>query len=131
MKHPNVNHYRNGIMGVGFFVVLHDGQDDFANEKFFTVVFDDQVDLGGKFTGYVATFRLSDLNFLSVPVDSVDDAVSAWQPEWAFDKAKVLIDEYLAELRGPVKYYCPRCSATMEEVGMAKRLRCENEECSA
>ncbi len=138
MKHSNVNYYRNGVMGVGFFVVLHEGQDDFADEQFFTVVFGDQVEQGTEgneeYTGYSATFRLRDLNIETLPLEaSIEDAISAWRPEWAFEKAKPLIADYLDILRGPgpVMYNCPRCSSLMEEVGLAKRLRCENEECSA
>lgn len=136
-----VNGFRNGVTGAFFHTVIVDGPEDENDEdkKFLVVVFEDKEDEedGGQLynEGCIAVFRINDLNALNPDVDGAQ-ALSAWRPEWAHEKAKPLIKEYhdrWEERMGMSKtsYPCPRCHKGMKEVGLGKQLRCSNEECGS
>lgn len=131
-----VNGFRNGVTGAYFHTVIVNGPEGEADEdaKFLVVAFEETSDGELINEGCTAVFRISDLNTLDLNVDGVH-ALSAWRPEWAHEKAKLLIKEYHdrrdERIMGAYTYKCPRCEAEMDEVGLSKKLICSNEECAS
>lgn len=101
-----VNAYRNGVTGMPFKVAIIDGPEDYPEDKFLVVTFARETDEPGKpfiDSDYTAVFKLDDL-CVGGPGDRAGvlnaKNISAWRPEWAFNKAWPLIEKYYRDVFG-------------------------------